>query len=79
MTILFKLKSRNKSESEIDDVLQSIYATIKSNIQKSLGKCSGWIVDFVIGHTISISNNNPLPGSSYINLSTEIIYSKYWQ
>ena len=33
------------NESDIDDVFQSIYTTIKPNIQKSLGKDSGWIID----------------------------------
>ena len=32
-------------ENDIDDVFQSIYTTIISNIQKSLGKSSGWIID----------------------------------
>ena len=31
------------NERDIDDVFQSIYATIITNIQKSLGKDSGWI------------------------------------
>ena len=35
-------------ESEIDDVFESIYATITSNIKKYLGKGSGWIIDSVI-------------------------------
>ena len=43
-------------ESDIDDVFQSIFSTIISNIQKSLGKGSGWIIDSVIEHTISISS-----------------------
>ena len=46
------------NESGIDDMLQSIYTTIITNIQKSLGKSSGW----------SISKYNPLAGSSYIKL-----------
>ena len=54
------------NESDIDDVFQSIYTTIITNIQKSLGKGSGWIIDSIIDHTISISNYNPLAGSSYI-------------
>ena len=53
------------NESDIDNVFKSIYSTIISNIQKSLGKDSGWINDSVIGHTISISKYNPLAGSSY--------------
>ena len=36
------------NESDIDDVFKSIYNTITTNIQKSLGKSSGWIVDSLI-------------------------------
>ena len=43
------------NESDIYDVFQSIYTTIITSIQKSLGKGSGWIIDSVIDHTISIS------------------------
>ena len=49
-------------------MFKSVYTTIITNIQKSLGKGSGWIIDSVIDHTISISNYNPLAGSSYIKL-----------
>ena len=51
-----------------DDVFESIYTTIITNIQKFLGKGSGWISDTVIDHTINISKYNPLAGSSYIKL-----------
>ena len=54
-------------ESDIDDVFESIYTIIISNIQKSLGKGSGWIIDSVVKHNIRISKY-PLAGSSYINL-----------
>ena len=60
------------NESDIDDVFQSIYTTVISNIQKSLGKGSGWIIDSVFSHTISISKYNPLAGSSYIELPKEL-------
>ena len=43
------------NESDIDDVFQLIYTTIISNIPKSLGKDSGWIVDSLIDHNISVS------------------------
>ena len=33
------------NENDIDDVFQSIYTTIISGIQKSLGKSSGWIIN----------------------------------
>ena len=42
------------NESDIDDVFQSVYTTIITNIKKSLWKGSGWIIDSVIDHTISI-------------------------
>ena len=32
-------------EGDIYDLFESIYATIISNTQKSLGKGSGWIID----------------------------------
>ena len=41
-------------------------------MQKSSGKGSGWIVDSVIDHTISISKYDPLAGSIYINLPKEL-------
>ena len=44
------------NESDIDDVFQSIYTTVITNIQKSLG----------------ISKYNPLAGSSYIKLPKEL-------
>ena len=52
------------NESDIDDMFESIYTTNITNIQISLGKGSGWIIDSVIDHTISISKYNPLVGSS---------------
>ena len=56
------------NKSDIDEVFQSICTTIISNIQNSLGKGLGSIIDSAIDHTISISKCNPLTGSSYINL-----------
>ena len=60
------------NQSDMDDVFQSIYSTIITNIQKSLGKGSGWIIDSVINHTVIISKYNPLAGSSYIKLPKEL-------
>ena len=59
-------------KSDIDYVFQSIYTTIMTNIQKSLGKGSDRIMNSVIDHTISISKHNPLFGSSYIKLPKEL-------
>ena len=44
------------NESDTDYKFQSIFTTIITNIQKSLGKSSGWIIQSVIHHAISISN-----------------------
>ena len=60
------------NESDTDNVLQSIFTTIMENIQKSLGKGSGWIIDSIIDHTISISKYNTLAESSYIKLPKEL-------
>ena len=49
-------------------MFKSIYTTIITNIQKSLRKGLGWLIDSVIDHTISISKYNRLAGSSYIKL-----------
>ena len=35
-------------------------------MQKSLGKGSGWTIDSVSDHTISISKYNPLGGRIYL-------------
>ena len=54
----FYLRSRAETitnEGDIGDVFESIYITIISNIQKSLGQGSGWITDSVINHSINIS------------------------
>ena len=59
-------------ESDIDDVFQSIYATIILNIQKAFGKGSGLIFDLVIDHTISILKYNPLAASSCIKLPKKL-------
>ena len=64
------------NKSDIDGVFQSIYTTIITNMQKSLGKGSGWIIDSVIDHTVSISKYNPLAGSSYIKLPKELNYPR---
>ena len=60
------------NKSDIKNVFKSIYTTIIANMQKSLGKGLEWITDSVIEHTISITNYNPLSGSSYIKLPKEL-------
>ena len=48
------------------------FILVMSNMQKSLGKGSGWVIDSVIEHNISISKYNPLTESSYIKLQKEL-------
>ena len=59
------------NESDINDVFESIYPAIISNIQNSTGKGSGWIIDSFIDHNVNISKYNPLTGSNYIKLPKE--------
>ena len=60
------------NESDNENLFKSIYTTIIVNIQKSLEKGSGWIIDSVIDHTIRISKYNPLAGSCYIKLPKQL-------
>ena len=49
----FYLSSKEEiiiNESDIDEVLQSIYNKTITDIQKSSAKGSGWIVDSAISH-----------------------------
>ena len=45
---------------------------LQKTYKKFIGKSSGWIIDSVIDHTISVSNYNSLAGSSYIELPKEL-------
>ena len=68
----FNLNSKPETiiyEKDSDDVFESVYNTIMSNIKKSPGKGSGLITDSVIDHNISISKYNPLASSSYTKLA----------
>ena len=71
-----KAKIRIINEKDIDDVFESIYGTLISNIQKSQGKGSCWIIDWVIDHNINISKYNPLAGSNYIKFPKELDHPK---
>ena len=67
------------NESNIDDVFKSTYTKITSNLEKSFGKGSVWIIDSVLDHTIYISKYNPLAGRSYIKLTKKFDYpNKVW-
>ena len=53
-------------------MFQSLCTTIITIIQNSLGECSGWIIDLVIEHNISISKYSPSAGSNYVKLPKEL-------
>ena len=64
------------NESYTDDVFESICITVISNIQKFIGKGSGWIIDSVVDHITNISKYNPLAGSSCIALPKQLNHPK---
>ena len=63
------------TESDIDDVFESICVTTISNIQTSLGG-SSWIIDSAIDHIINISECNVLAGRGYTKLPKKLNHSK---
>ena len=62
--------------SDLEDLFESIYSKIKSNIQKSLAKSPDWIIDSALDHTNNISQYKLLSGSSSIKLSKELDHPK---
>ena len=64
------------NESDIDDIFESIYITIISNIQKFLEKGLGWLIDSVIDNIVNILKYNPLAECSYIKLPKELDHPK---
>ena len=64
---------RTKKQKQL---FESIYSTIITSIQKSLGKGSARLIDSVVNHTINISKYNPLTGNSYIKLPKELDHPK---
>ena len=58
------------------DVFESIYKATVSNIEKSLGRGSGWSINSVTDHDINFTKYNSLAGSSYIKLPTELDHPK---
>ena len=57
-------------------LIMYLNTTIMSNVQKlSLGKASGWVINSVIDHNVSILKYNPLADSNYIKLPKELDHS----
>ena len=59
-------------ESDTDEVFESVYMTVLSNIQKSFGKDWSWIIFSVVDNTNNISKYNTLSGSRYVKLPKEL-------
>ena len=64
------------TESDIDVLFKSIYSIIISNVSKSWGRGSGWLIHSVIDPNINISKYSPFGGSSYIKLPKELDHQK---
>ena len=64
------------TESDIDVLFKSIYSIIISNVSKSWGRGSGWLIHSVIDPNINISKYGPFGGSSYIKLPKELDHQK---
>ena len=64
------------TKKDIDNIFESIYTTIISNIQKCLEKGSGWIINSVVDHNIDILKYNQVVGSSYTKLPKELDHSR---
>ena len=47
-----------------------------TNIQKSLGRSSGWIIDSVIDQYFKVSKYNPLAGICHIKLPKELDHAR---
>ena len=67
----WKLKAFT-NESDMDHVFTAFYTIILLKIYKSLGKGSGWIIDWVIDHKNWYFTYNPLASTSYIKLPKEL-------
>ena len=64
------------NESKIDDLFESVYNAILSNIRECLGKTLAWIIDSAVSYSINISQHNPLSDSNYIKLPKELEHPK---
>ena len=58
--------------NDIDNFFQPIYTISITNIQTSLAKDLGWIIESDSDHNIIIPKNNSLAESSYIKLTKEL-------
>ena len=57
-------------------MFESSYITTISNIEISIGKGLGWIIDSIVDHNINISKYNHLAGGSFIKLLKKLEHSK---
>ena len=73
LTLFIQNQSRNNYQwKQHLWCISSIYAKVISSIQKFLGGSSGWIIDSIFDHNISISKYNSLAWRIYIKLPKEL-------
>ena len=73
LTLFIQNQSRNNYQwKQHLWCISSIYAKVISSIQKFLGRSSGWIIDSIFDHNISISKYNSLAWRNYIKLPKEL-------
>ena len=60
------------NEKEIDEVLQTSRQELMKAIGQWISEGSGWTIKSVDGHYINLTKYEPLKGSSYIELPTEL-------
>ena len=60
------------NKNKIHDVFESVYSTIISKIQRSLGKHLHWIIDSVIDYTFSISKKYSLSWKKLYKIAKRI-------
>ena len=72
-TVYFNSKTNTLiNENEINEVLQTSRQELMKAIGQWISEGSGWTIQSVDGHYINLTKYEPLKGSSYIQLPTEL-------
>ena len=72
-TVYFNSKTKTLiNENEINEVLQTSRQELMKTIGQWISEGSGWTIQSVDGHYINLTKYEPLKGTSYIELPTEL-------
>ena len=72
-TSFFNGKAKTITKAiDIDHELSMSRQEILNTIDKWVSECSGWVIDRIDSHYINVTTYQPLNGSSYIELPTEL-------